>query len=324
MRILVTGALGFVGINLVRFFASQAGAQVIAADTSPLNRTASHFLRSVTKQVQHIKINICDRAAIQSLFATWNITHIVHAAALTLEDTIATASRLVEVNLGGSINLLDAVLSNKTVERAIFISSSGVYGPPEHHIKQLQCESDPLQLETLYSITKRSTELILARYSILCRKPIIAVRLSAVYGPMEHTKLSRPSTSAVHQLMTALRDRSRVRVAGQDIVRDWTYTTDIARGIWELLGAREWRHPVYNLSCGEATAFSQVVQAFTDLGLVVKWSTGHQIADIGMYPHQARAPLDIGRLSGDTGFKPSFNLSSGLEDWLQQEPLPIA
>lgn len=322
MRILVTGALGFVGINLVRCFASQPGVHVIASDTASMSYASGAFLKSATKQFDYAELDICDRAAVQALLAARDITHVVHAAALTLEDTVANASRVVAVNLGGSINLLDAILSSETVERAILVSSSGVYGPAVHVTEKLQRESGLLELSTLYAITKRSAELLSARYSILCGKPIIAVRLSAVYGPMEQTKLSRPLTSVFHYLMNALRAGTHVCVDGPGIVRDWTYTADIAEGIWALLGAREWRHPVYNLSCGEASTFREVVQAFADLGLRVSWADGHDVADISMYPHQARMPLDIARLISDTGFSPRFKLCSGLKDWLINEPLP--
>ncbi len=321
MRILITGALGFLGINLVRFFASQPNVHVVATDTATINDAAHGFLKPVAKHLEHAFLDICDRAAVHTLLVEKNITHIVHAAALTVEETLANASRVVAVNLGGSISLLDAILENNTVERTIVISSSGVYGSPVHRTPKLQREADPLNLTTLYAITKHCSELLLARYSILCGRKILAVRLPAVYGPMEYAKLSRPSTTVFQHLMTALHDKRKVSVTGRAIVRDWTYSVDIAEGIWKLLRTPRLSHSVYNISCGEGTSFFQVVQAFAALGLQISWVDGNTIADISMYPHQERTPLDITRLSDETGFRPRFNLQSAITDWLKYNPL---
>jgi nucleoside-diphosphate-sugar epimerase len=322
MKILVTGGLGFVGINIVRGLAAQPGVHVVTADVLPWTEPIDRFLAPVRAQVSYQRLDVCDRLAVQELVNRAAITHIVHAAAITAtEDEERTrAAEIVAVNLQGSIHVLDAALAAPFVTRVLVVSSSGVYGTPPAGAARPVCETDPLDLNNLYAITKHGTELLAARYGGLSGKLMAAVRLPGIYGPMECSKPSRRHTSAPGRLMAALLAGQPVTAAGPDVMRDWTYATDVAGGIWALLAAGEWRHPVYNLSCGEAVPFRTVVQAFVDAGLRVTWTDDPDRADIAMRPQQARAPLDIVRLSRDTGFEPQYPLRAGVAAWLAQGP----
>ena len=170
------------------------------------------------------------------------------------------------MNLHGTSHVLAAALASSQVERVLVVSSSGVYGTPADGALQPQRETDPLDLTNLYAITKHSAELLAARFAVLSGKPMAAVRLPAIYGPMERSLASRRHTSAPGLLMAALRAGRPVRVAGPAVARDWTYAADVAAGVWALLTAPGWRYPVYNLSCGQAAPFAEVVQAFVDSG----------------------------------------------------------
>ncbi len=189
-------------------------------------------------------------------------------------------------------------------QRVLVVSSSGVYGTPAPGELQPQRETDPLDLTNLYTITKYSAELLAARYAVLSGKPMAAVRLPGIYGPMERSLTSRRHTSAPGRLMAALRAGRPVRVAGPEVARDWTYAADVAAGVWALLTARQWRFPVYNLSCGQAVPFGAVVQAFVAAGLQAEWIDDADQAEIAMRPQQMRAPLDIGRIRADAAFQP--------------------
>jgi len=318
MKILVTGGLGFVGINLVRGLAALPDARVVAADVLPWDEAIDRFLAPVRAQVVHRRLDVCDRAAVEDVVAGEAITHIVHAAAITASDDEerTRAAEIVAVNLQGSIHVLDAALAAPVVERVLLVSSSGVYGTPSGDPQQPVRENDPLDLTNLYAITKHSAELLAARYAVLGGKPMAAVRLPGIYGPMERSKESRRHLSAPGRLMAALREARPVRVAGPGVMRDWTYAADVARGIAALLSARRWRHPVYNLSCGVAVPFRTVVEAFIGAGLHAEWVANADEADVAMRPQQARAALNIERLRTDAVYEPAFPLAAGIAAWL--------
>lgn len=318
MKVLVTGGLGFVGINIVRGLAARPGVRVVAADVLPWDETIERFLAPVRRQVVQRRLDVCNRTAVEDVVAAESITHIVHAAAITATDDEerTRAAEIVAVNLQGSIHVLDAASAAPAVERVIVVSSSGVYGAPAGDPQQPVRETDPLNLTNLYAITKHSAELLAARYAVLSGKSMAAVRLPGIYGPMERSKASRRHTSAPGRLMAALGEGRAVRVAGPDVHRDWTYAADVAHGIAALLAAPRWQHAVYNLSCGLAVPFLAVVEAFVAAGLRAEWVADADAADIAMRPQQARAALAIDRLREDTGFAPAYPLPKGIAAWL--------
>jgi nucleoside-diphosphate-sugar epimerase len=86
MKILVTGGLGFVGINLVRSLAESPENQVVAADLLPLTADCARFLAPVAARVTAAHLDVRQAGALGALVQAEAITHIVHAAAITATD----------------------------------------------------------------------------------------------------------------------------------------------------------------------------------------------------------------------------------------------
>lgn len=322
MKILVTGGLGFVGINVVRLLAAKEGTSVVAADLSARRSSeVERFLAPVAGHVHLTALDVTDRRAVRRVMQEEAVSHVVHGAALTPtpEQEAAQATRIVDVNLGGAINVLDAACASPTVQRILLLSSSGVYGPPSGDAAgEPQREDGALALDNLYSITKRSMELLAARYGQLSGRPVASLRLASVYGPMEAPSESRQRTTAIHQLRAALLSGRPVRVAGPAVCRDWIYAADVAEAIWLMLNAAQYHHAVYNAGSGRAVPFREVVEAFVPHGLSCEWTEDAGSADIALRPDQSRAALDIQRLQSATGFVPAHDLASGVAAYLGQ------
>jgi UDP-glucose 4-epimerase len=318
MKILVTGGLGFVGVNVVRALADHEGVQVIAADMQPWDAAIERFLAPVKTRIRYCRLDVRDADSFAGLVADEGVTHVIHAAAVTVNDEqeCTRAAEVVGVNLGGAINVLNSALRCDHVERVLMLSSSGVYGAPKRPPGRAQREGGALDLTNLYAITKYSAELLAARYGRLTGKPMASLRLSAVYGPMERLSASRPNVSAIQRLFCALCDQRPLRLAGPAVKRDWTYAADIGAAAWAMLHAPLWRHNVYNVSCGTALRFDEAAAAFSERGLAVTWVDDPDQADVAMRPQQARVALDIGRIQRDAGFRPAFSLGASIDDWL--------
>lgn len=318
MRILVSGGLGFVGINLVQHLASFADVEVIAADVLEPDSAVREFLQPVSKRVSFYHLDVSDGAAYQRLARECGASHVVHAAAITPDPEYERdySVRVVEVNLIGSLNALALAYQLPQVERVLLISSSGVYGAPPAGIKR-QSERGRLNLDNLYAVTKISAEMVADRYGQLSSKGFAAVRLASVYGPMERPSGSRQHMSHFQRLRVALRESRRVRVWGADLARDWVYVWDVAEAIHSLLRAADWNHTVYNVGAGRAYPFRQVVNAFVAHGLQMEWVDAPLQAEIAIRPEGVRAALDIRRLKKDTGFTPHYDLDTGVEAYLQ-------
>lgn len=313
---LVTGGCGFVGAHIAAALAGSG--DVIAADVQPWDAAVERALATLRERLTYAPLDVRDRDALHALITDRQVTHIVHAAAVTAPDTAANAPLVVGVNLSGAIHVLDLALEAPSVERVLTVSSSGVYGAqPSTHTQR---EDDPLVLNSLYSITKVSTERLAARYAELSGKPMASVRLPAVYGPWERSRASRPHTSTLRRLMDALAAGQPIRVAGPDIANDWTYAPEIGAGVRALLLAPQWSHAVYNLSTGVPVTFRAAVDTFAARGLRATWVDEPADADIAMRPEQARAPLATARLEQDAGFRPTLTLPAALDLWLRAEP----
>jgi nucleoside-diphosphate-sugar epimerase len=321
MRLLLTGATGFVGANLARVLAEQPDIVVIAADLTAPDTQVERLWADA--QAQWRRLDVTDRSAVRALIEDEGITHIVHGAALTPtgEQERVQATRIVDVNLGGAVNLLDAAMQTPYVERLLLVSSSGVYGAPRADAGSVQREDDPLNLSNLYAITKHSVELLGRRYRQLTAKGIASLRFGPIYGPLERLSPTRARLSQIGDLYLALRRGQPVRVAGGEFLRDWTYVDDVAGAVWALLTASAWRHEVYNVSCGEPIRFDEVVDAFAARGLAATWVEDAAQAHVAMTPEQARLPMDIGRLRVDAGYMPLYRFAEGLDRMIEVNAL---
>ncbi len=249
-------------------------------------------------------------------------THLIHAAAITPTHAVEAArpTQVVDVNLYGAINVLDAAYTCPSVRRVLLVSSSGVYGAPRPQYgpdaAPTQREEGPLNLEGLYAITKYSAELLGARYGALAAAQggpsVTSVRLGPIYGPHEVVSASRPRISQLGELLAATVAGRAVTVAGPEIARDWTHVDDVAGGIWALLHAPVWHHPAYNLSYGRGVSFRNVVEAFVAHGLDATWVDDAGVADVALRADQARLPMDLTRLQTDSGFTPRLDIVQGV------------
>lgn len=315
MNLLITGALGFVGVNLVRVLAADQNIHVTAADLRAPDAVTARFLAPVAHRVTFAPLDVTDRAAVHALVSARRTTHIVHAAAVTPDVTQerATPTAIVDVNLGGAINILDATVHQLSVRRTLVLSSSGVYAPASPGDLTPQAEDDELAMDSLYASTKHSAELLAARYAAASGKSMAALRLGPMVGPLERTSPTRQRVTPVRQLAEAWRDARAVTVAGPDVSRDWTYADDVAGAVLALLRAAPLRHSVYNVSGGRAYSFRSVVDAFVRRGLQATWTEQPDQADIAMRAHQVRRPLGITRLQQDAGFVPAYDLQAGVD-----------
>jgi UDP-glucose 4-epimerase len=316
MRLLITGATGFVGVNFVRSLAASPQTTVIATDLRPPDDGVQRYWAPVRDRIEVVELDVTRGEELLKLVDQAGVTHILHCAAITPspEDERTRPDLVSTVNLVGTLNVLEATRRVASVQRLLLMSSSGVYAAPGTQNPQPDpnvpiSEDAPLALDNLYAITKRSAELLGARYRVLSGKAVASIRLGAFYGRLERRSPSRPHLSVPGRLLAALQAQRLgtqlpLTVSGGAITRDWIYADDAAAAVHGLLAAPEWRYDLYNLGGGRATSLCELVSAFVDQGLQVTWVNDSAQADICMVRTNGRQTMSIQRISLDADWQP--------------------
>jgi UDP-glucuronate 4-epimerase len=321
-RLLVTGALGFVGLNIVRA-AALRGWQVDALTRRDPDATARAFLADVDDRVRWHHGDVGDRSGMAALLAKLKPNRVLHAAAVTAtpEQERADPARVFDVNAGGTLNLLEAA-RHAGVARFVFVSSSGIYGAAPPTPKRT--EEGPLQIGGLYAIGKQTSEALCSRYAEMYDMSVAVGRLGTAYGPMERTTGSRSGMSSVQRAALKALDGEQLTVHSPGIARDFCYVVDIAEAFVALLASEALTYPIYNVAGPEAAPLRTALETLSDAVPGFSWREVDDPADaeLAMLPAKARAGLDLSRLAKDTGWHPEHDLDGGIRAylaWLRSE-----
>lgn len=262
-RILVTGAAGFIGSSTVDALLAR-GDEVVGLDNFDdyydVERKRANLKRANREHPQRFRLiegDVRDEALVRRLFAERHFDVVVHLAALAgVRASIADAKRYFDVNVQGSINLLEAA-REAAVGNFVFASSSSVYGSSgtEKFVETAPCDR-PL---APYPASKRSVELLGYAYHHLHGLNFTGLRFFTVYGPR-----CRPDLM-VSKLLESITHQKRIELfGGGDMRRDFTYIEDITAGI---LGAidRPLGYELINLGRGEPVVLLEFIKVLEEL-----------------------------------------------------------
>jgi nucleoside-diphosphate-sugar epimerase len=255
VRVLITGAGGFFGLALVRAFA-HGGDSVVAVDRTPPDEID---LRPDTPRdnLQSLTCDVSRRDSVLSL-DIGSVDAIVHAAALTptSEQERTDPDSILDVNLGGTINVLSLARRLPECRRFVLISSSAVFSP---QLPGVLHEADADGGVSMYGAAKLAAERVALRYGATAGFGVAAVRPTSLYGPGERPRPSRPHVTQIWQLVHAARRGTPVCITGETARNDWLYVDDAAEAVHSLVHTED-ASGVFNLSSGESRRFGEVVE----------------------------------------------------------------
>lgn len=309
-RVLVTGAGGFVGVNLVRGFA-EAGWRVVATGRRAPDAHTEAFLASVAERVSWHLGDVTDAEWLDALIASSAPAVVVHAAAMTPTPAVEREAtrRVVDTNLVATLTVLEAVRTH-AVPRLLFASSTGVYaGAPLHAARR---EAEHLEPHNLYALCKRASEQLVDAYASIHGGSAASVRIGSVYGPMERASLSRSGLSIVANLVDAAVAGRPLRVSHPEVGRDLIHAYDLARAFVRLAEAPRLGWGVYNLASPQPISVASVLEALASVADLRWTSSGVGDADVALTPQHHRDHVDVSRLEQDTGVTPAVDLRAGL------------
>ena len=339
MRILITGAAGFIGSNLVKaVFRQFSNPQVLGIDN--MNDYYDVRLKearvrdlSVFEGFQFVKGDIADKELITRVFSEFRPQVVVNLAAQAgVRYSITNPDAYIQTNLVGFYNILEACrhsyeIYEGGVEHLVYASSSSVYGSNSKVPYSTDDKVDnPV---SLYAATKKSNELMAHAYSKLYNIPSTGLRFFTVYGPA-----GRPDM-AYFGFTNKLVNGEKIQIFNYgNCKRDFTYVDDIVEGVIRVMQKAPVRsvgedglpvppYAVYNIG----NSNPENLMEFVDILQQELVRAGVLPSDYDFEAHKELVPMqpgdvpvtfaDTSSLERDFGFKPSTSLRDGLRAFAQ-------
>lgn len=337
--ILVTGAAGFIGANLVmELLKTTEKVHIVGLDSvndyydvsikewrlAELQKLAANYPDS---KWTFIKGNLADKALIEECFVAYNFDVVVNLAAQAgVRYSISHPDVYIEANIIGFYNILEAC-RNHPVEHLVYASSSSVYGSNKKVPYSTEDKVDnPV---SLYAATKKSNELLAHAYSKLYNIPSTGLRFFTVYGPA-----GRPDMAYFSFTNKLLKGETIQIFNYGNCKRDFTYVDDIVEGVKRVMqNAPEKRtgedglpvppYRVYNIG----NSSPENLLDFVDILQQELIAAGVLPEDYDFEAHKALVPMqpgdvpvtyaDTADLERDFGFRPNTPLRQGLRRFAQ-------
>ena len=330
MKILVTGAAGFIGFHLCEALITK-GFDVIGLDNINhyydinlkyarlkqlgIDRYKANVYnnlvvsKSYGNQMQFIRLNLEDRDYLPNLFKESKFDLVCNLAAQAgVRYSIENPAAYIDSNINGFLNILECC-RHHNVRRLVYASSSSVYGNSENYpYSESENVDKPI---SLYAATKKSNELMAYTYSHLYKFETIGLRFFTVYGPW-----GRPDM-AMFLFTDAIINKNPVLVFNNgNLYRDFTYIDDIIVGIKNTLLEKS-KNPsiykIYNIGNSKPVKLLDFIDSI-EKNLSIK-------AKKKMLPMQAgdvnKTWADVSRLQKDYNYEPNTSVDEGVEKFIK-------
>ena len=310
MNILVTGAAGFIGSHASEHLI-KLGHKVTGIDNfddyypARFKQLNLQELRSNSSFTFH-EADIRDRAALDRILSDTKIDAVLHLAAKAgVRPSIENASAYYDVNVNGTLCLLESMRENG-VSKMLFASSSSVYGNnPKVPFSEADRVDDPI---SPYASTKKSGELLCHVYCHLYKFDITCLRFFTVFGPRQRPDL------AIHKFTRLVDEGKSIPFYGDgSTARDYTYVEDIVNGIncaLDNLGG----YRVYNLGESRTIDLKKLVAT-------IEHTSGKQAVLDKLPLQQGDVTItfaDISKAKKEIGYDPKYDIETGIQkftDW---------
>jgi UDP-glucuronate 4-epimerase len=327
VKVLVTGAAGFIGMHVARRLLDRGDA-VVGLDNlndyyDPRLKNDRLAQLAPCGSFQFRRIDLADRAAVEDLFARERFERVVHLAAQAgVRYSLQNPAAYVDSNLAGFAHVLEGC-RHTGVQHLVYASSSSVYGgnaamPFSEH----QNVDHPV---SLYAATKKANELMAHAYSHLFRLPTTGLRFFTVYGPW-----GRPDMAYFLFTRAILEGRPIDVFNHGRMVRDFTYVDDVVDGVVAALDRAATPDPAYDPAAPHPARSNAPYRVFNignhepvrlmDFIAAIERAVGRR-AQMNFLPMQAGdVPgtfADVSELAAWTGLTPHTPVDEGVRRFVQ-------
>ncbi|MDB9235527.1 SDR family oxidoreductase [Halorubrum ezzemoulense] len=263
MYILVTGGAGFIGGHLAEAFLTDGHDVIVLDNLEPFyaegikQRTLEIHRETATEHegaYQFVEGDVRDQDTVEQLVADVDI--VVHQAAQAgVRASVANPRKVTDINIDGTVNLLEAA-KEAGVERVILASSSSVYGKPE----SLPYDEDhPTEPVSPYGVTKLTQEHMARVYTELHNLPTVCLRYFTVYGPR-----MRPNMAISNFVSRCINGKPPVIYGDGQQTRDFTYVRDVVDANRTLLESAAADGDVLNIGSSDNISIQSLAETVRD------------------------------------------------------------
>ena len=323
MKILVTGGAGFIGSALIRHIIGHTDDHVVNLD----KLTYAGNLQSLAAVAGNPRYtfehaDICDRAALDRIFAEHCPDAVMHLAAESHVDrSIDSAGEFIQTNIVGTFTLLEAARAywgslndaQKTAFRFHHISTDEVYGDL-HGTSDLFTETTPYAPSSPYSASKASSDHFVRAWQRTYGLPTLITNCSNNYGPCHF-----PEKLIPHIILNALSGKPLPVYGDGSQIRDWLYVEDHARALYQVVTQGKVGE-TYNIGGHNEKTNLEVVRTVCAL---LEELAPQKPAGVAKYEdlitfvkdrpgHDARYAIDAAKIARDLGWQPQETFDTGI------------
>ncbi len=319
MRIVVTGGAGFIGSALVRHLVTEVGAEVLTLDKLTYAGNLGN-LAAVEGRANHrfVQADICDRAAVDAVMASFRPDRVYHLAAESHVDrSITGAADFITTNVMGTFTLLESARhwwnglegAAKADFRFLHVSTDEVYG--SLGAEGLFTETTPYDPSSPYSASKAASDHLAIAWGRTYGLPTVVSNCSNNYGPYHFPEKLIPLV-----ILNAMHGKPLPVYGDGSNIRDWLYVEDHARAL-HLIASKGRLGETYNVGGRNERKNIDVVR--TVCSILDRLSPkNHPHADLITFVtdrpgHDARYAIDATKLETELGWKAQENFESGIE-----------
>ena len=307
MRLLITGACGFIGSNFVRFvlehyqpeFVTNVDALTYAGNPDNLAGIAEQY----GERYEFVQADIADRAAMEDVMAKHKFFAVINFAAETHVDrSISTPGNFIHTNVVGTEVLLETA-RKRGVKRFVQVSTDEVYGSlgPEGRFS----ESSPIDPSSPYSASKAGADLLALAAHKTFGQEVMITRCSNNYGPYQFPEQLSPL-----MITNALADK-KLPVYGDGLnVRDWIHVDDHCRAVMAVLLEGK-PGQVYNVGADAELENIAVVELILETLGKPHSLIGYVTDRLG---HDRRYAIDSAKIRSELGWKPIHTPQEGIRE----------
>lgn len=323
MKFLVTGGAGFIGSAVIRHIIQNTEHEVLNVDKLTYAGNLESLISVADNPRYHFsQTDICDRAALDQLFADFQPDVVMHLAAESHVDrSISGPYAFIETNIIGTYQLLEAsrtywmglAVERKSVFRFHHISTDEVYGDLEG-TTDLFTETTSYSPSSPYSASKASSDHLVRAWNRTYGLPVVVTNCSNNYGPFHFPEKLIPL-----MILNALQGKALPVYGNGQQIRDWLFVEDHARALY-VVATQGKDGETYNIGGHNEKANIEVVHAICQLleELAPNKPEGIQsYQDLITYVkdrpgHDVRYAIDASKIKADLGWVPQESFETGL------------